>query len=191
MFPRIISIVCFFLFSLVSCGLKTEESNINSLKSRQVQVSKDKMNIIHSSGLENSVENKYSARFIHYIDEKYCSICELKTMYMWDSFIQDHTILNNVEFIFIVYNSKYNKNQIEDAINLNYCEQTIYLDTLGVFLKENSHIPLDKKYHSFLLDKNNNVIVVGNPLYNSKIENLLILVLENIIANDGIYTENH
>ena len=46
----------------------------------------------------------------------------------------------------------------------------IYIDSLGVFEKDNPHIPADDLYHIIMLNKNNDVILVGYPLFNPKIE---------------------
>lgn len=48
----------------------------------------------------------------------------------------------------------------------------------NVFLKSNPHIPEDKEiYHSFLLDKENNILMVGSPFYNRQMENLFKKIL--------------
>ena len=48
---------------------------------------------------------------------------------------------------------------------LNY---PIYVDTLGIFSLGNPHLLQDPRFHTFLLDENNNVILVGNPLQDRK-----------------------
>jgi len=41
-----------------------------------------------------------------------------------------------------------------------------------MFLKLNKQIPNNKKLHTFLLNSNNDVIFIGNPLENGRIEDL-------------------
>lgn len=45
-------------------------------------------------------------------------------------------------------------------------------------MKQNTCIPVDKMFHAFLLDENNNVLLVGNPLENEKIEELFWKIVE-------------
>ena len=55
----------------------------------------------------------------------------------------------------------------------------IILDTLGQFAKLNPHLPKNKALHTFLLDENNNVILVGNPLHNKKIKEMFYRIVED------------
>lgn len=64
----------------------------------------------------------------------------------------------------------YFKSFIFLSLESGFC-QAIYIDTLGVFAKRNSHIPKESMYHVFLLDNENYIILVGNPLTNKTIEN--------------------
>lgn len=54
----------------------------------------------------------------------------------------------------------------------------ILLDSLGEFERLNPHLPQNKALHTFLLDENNNVLLVGNPLHNKKIEEMFYKVVE-------------
>lgn len=44
----------------------------------------------------------------------------------------------------------------------------IYMDTTGVFRRTNPQLPSNPMLHTFLLDENNEVLAVGNPLENEK-----------------------
>ena len=48
----------------------------------------------------------------------------------------------------------------------------VYIDTTNVFLAKNSNISKSSWLHTFLLDEQNNVILVGNPTNNSRIRKL-------------------
>ena len=56
--------------------------------------------------------------------------------------------------------------------------QTIFVDTANVFTESNPNIPSESMYHTFLLDENNNVILVGNPIVNEKIADMLPSIVE-------------
>lgn len=60
----------------------------------------------------------------------------------------------------------------------NSLDYPVLLDTLGEFEKLNPHLPKNKALHTFLLDENNNVILVGNPLHNKKIEEMFNKIVE-------------
>lgn len=48
----------------------------------------------------------------------------------------------------------------------------VLIDNEQMFLKLNKQIPNNKKLHTFLLNSNNDVIFIGNPLENGRIEDL-------------------
>lgn len=48
----------------------------------------------------------------------------------------------------------------------------IYMDTTGIFHRTNPQLPSNPMLHTFLLDENNEVLVVGNPLENEKIDRM-------------------
>ena len=60
------------------------------------------------------------------------------------------------------------QNNLELMISNTMFDYPILLDTLGEFEKLNPHLPKNGTFHTFLLDENNNVILVGNPLRNKK-----------------------
>lgn len=55
--------------------------------------------------------------------------------------------------------------------NTNF-DYPILIDTLGEFERLNPHLPKNQALHTFLLDENNRVILVGNPLRNKKIKEM-------------------
>lgn len=61
--------------------------------------------------------------------------------------------------------------------------KTIFIDKTGVFRKRNPVFPESNIMHVLLLDKNNHVVLVGNPLNNEKIEELLYAKLRESTRN--------
>ena len=56
----------------------------------------------------------------------------------------------------------------KDTILNNY----IYVDTCNVFTRNNSTIPEERYLHTFLLDRENKIVLVGNPNVNERVESL-------------------
>lgn len=55
----------------------------------------------------------------------------------------------------------------------------IYVDSLSMFSSDNPHIPFqDPMFQIFLLDEKNEVILVGHPLFNTKVEDSLLEILK-------------
>lgn len=60
----------------------------------------------------------------------------------------------------------------------------IYIDQYGEFRSLNPRIPDDKRFHSFLLNKNGYPIYVGNPLNSQKLFDIFIKHLKRIPLNN-------
>lgn len=45
-------------------------------------------------------------------------------------------------------------------------------------MKENNHIPSESLFHTFLINKYDSIVLVGNPVKNRKIKELLNVILE-------------
>ena len=59
------------------------------------------------------------------------------------------------------------------------------LDTLKEFERLNPHLPKNRALHTFLLDENNRVILVGNPSRNEKIKEMFYKIVEEKLGKPG------
>jgi hypothetical protein len=55
--------------------------------------------------------------------------------------------------------------------------RTVFYDPDGSFERLNPHLPANEQFHTFLLNEDNKVILVGNPVHNEKLKNLYLAVL--------------
>lgn len=65
------------------------------------------------------------------------------------------------------------------SIQLN---SIIYVDTTQHFRRHNPNIPSDVMFHTFLLDSDNKVILVGSPIQNNRIQNLFKKIIKEELA---------
>ena len=68
---------------------------------------------------------------------------------------------------------------LEQLVFMNF-EYPLYVDVFGDFRRKNTCIPEEKKYHCFLLDKEEHPVFVGNPLANAELMHLFKKVLDRI-----------
>lgn len=57
-------------------------------------------------------------------------------------------------------------------------EGVVYLDTCNAFRRANPHIPDNPLFHTFVLNEQDSVVLVGDPFKNEKMERLLLKVIE-------------
>ena len=107
-------------------------------------------------------------------DSMRCGPCQLK-LPDWDKLIKKYK--SSVDFIFVVYPRNraeilaYSKN-----INFRYSLFIDYNDEMETLNK----LPEDSYFRCFLIDKNKQVLLIGNPTYNDKLMSLYTETLDSL-----------
>ena len=163
---------CFFigiiLCLFVACTNRNQQfaKEMKALQSKEIKLHEVEM-------------NEKALKLVIYTDSVGCTSCAINQINLWDSFIDYANQFNNqLRFYFIFSPVKKDLNSIKLAIANSMFEYPIVLDTLREFEKLNPHLPKNRSFHSFLLDKNNNVILVGNPMQNKRIEEMFYKIVE-------------
>lgn len=55
----------------------------------------------------------------------------------------------------------------------------IYIDTMSVFARTNPNIPRNSILHTFLINEQGKVLLIGSPLHNNKIMNLSLEIIKS------------
>lgn len=168
-----------FLFS--ACGKKQEiAKEMIELQSKVIVIPQESQLTIQGKDtvLIDFIEDG-RLKLLAYIDSAGCSSCAINKMYMWNSLIEYSKVHEgNLKFYFIFSPRKQDVKGVRIGLAKNAFDYPVLLDTLGSFEKLNPHLPKNKALHTFLLDENNNVILVGNPLHNKKIEEMFYKIVE-------------
>lgn len=107
--------------------------------------------------------------FVHYIDQKECSICQMQAFYQWDDVI-DAIGREDIDYCFIVYPDKDIKLQgITAVLSESYFSRPVFIDFEGIFWKENKELFEKGLCHSFVLNAEGTIIIEGNPQYDPSI----------------------
>lgn len=118
-------------------------------------------------------------KLLSYADSSGCSSCAISKMFLWDNLIEYSKLYKgSLKFYFIFSPGKQDEEGVRMALANNAFDYPILLDTLGEFEKLNPHLPKNRDLHTFLLDENNHVILVGDPLYNKKIRKMFYKIVE-------------
>ena len=128
-------------------------------------------------------------KMIIYNDSLECSSC--KIMHMEDvkdlyELMEEYPGLG-IYTIFSPRQLEYDGTMV-DLMRLNY-PYALYVDTKGVFEKANPGLPDDKRFHSFLLDRDGHPVFIGKPAASEQLWMLFKEVLANLEANGGVYVE--
>lgn len=117
---------------------------------------------------------------IVFVDSSICTSCMYKYLYKWNPIIEEAMEKPyNVEFLFILHPAKASRIGLyHEMMQPHIFSKIVFIDTLGVFAGSNPSIPDENIYHSFLLDKENRVVMVGDPTRNQKLHDLFFSKLK-------------
>lgn len=164
--------ICFtiFLGLMVLLGCKEENKNMEVLKNLNGQ----KIFLPSINTIKNTIDKtndnplKKKLKIVTFIDGD-CSLCFEEIAY-WKEYIK--TIDTSKIGIIIVVHA-YNDlndfdNYIRSKLNFNYP----YFKDIGCKLLIKNNIPEEKLYKTYLLDKFEKVVLIGNPNIHEKIDRL-------------------
>jgi len=167
---KIVSIfICLVLFS---CSYKTEVKN-DLVKLMSNPITLPNKSVITFKGEDTLVVDYFKSdyKMVIYADSMICTSCGITDILLWEPLIAyANTFNNRLKFYFIF--STPNSKEIRNALKTKLFNYPVLIDEKGEFKKLNPHLPKNKSLHAFLLDENNKVIMVGNPLRNKELEKL-------------------
>lgn len=181
----LIYIIIYSSFSF-SCNTRKRDiqKNINHWYHKEILFPESLENIQQDSLWKTWTKQK-KYKILTCVDTNDCTECKLN-LYDWKRIIaQTDSIRDTVTFLFIIHPQNISK--IERMKQKNKFEHPIFYDTLNKMEKLN-HFPKNNTFRTFLLDKNNHVILVGNPIGNKTLWNLYKqIITREIKENENSY----
>lgn len=154
---------------LVSCSNNTTTTNLQHLLGQQIVLPTDNGQWkILNRDTTIAVDNCRPKITVYY-NAQGCTSCRLKELVSWNNLINDvqnmpKSDTSNVEFVFL-FSVGENANSLALTLKQYQFSIPVLFDIQNSFEKVNI-IPNDEKFHYFLLDKNNKIQLVGNPINN-------------------------
>ena len=171
----------FLIISIVvlcSCGNKREHEIISLLKkwnNKEIIFPNDAIFTICG---RDTVPMPVSKDFkvISFVDSTGCTSCKLK-LDEWKHFISmvDSTCSRDVAFLF--YLNPKNVLELKFLFERYNFEYPVCIDVHNVFCQLNS-LPELTEFQTFLLDQENKVVAIGNPIHNPKIKELYLKIIQ-------------
>lgn len=129
--------------------------------------------------LEDRPWNKAKLKLVHYVDSATCSTCYLQKIAIYGLLFSMEAQSNNDFYnVFIINPNIIAKKKLISDFSGKLIPQTIFVDSSNVFMESNPNLPSESMYHTFMLDENNKVILVGNPMLNKQIEDMMLSIVE-------------
>ena len=179
-------VLLFLALSFVSCNNSKQEKLISLLKEweqREVLFPDNPIFTIQGRDTFNFfLEENF--KIVSYMDSAGCTFCKLR-LRGWNQFISYLDTCSHSRIpIFFFFHPK-DKAQIEDILMHENFKYPVCIDVNDSFNKLN-HFPSDIAFQTFLLDKSNRIVAIGNPVYNPKVKELYL----KIIQGDKVESDN-
>ena len=169
-------VLCGFVF--MACHGRLTK-NVNSMMHKKVLLDTVDMEVINPRrNVYISNDSDKAFTLIVYNDESECISCNVNNLNEWHRFLtQVYSGNNGVKVCFIFSPENESANNIRVLLQKQSFGHPVFLDSAHVFEKANPWIPKESIYHTFLLDNNNKIVLIGNPLQNQKINQLFFEVI--------------
>lgn len=165
--------VACFLYLLTTPKIPQD---IQSVMGSKIDLCLNDMMVIGDS---TRVKNK-GKKIVVFTDSTQCATCRLYAIGQWKPFMDSmDQNLKDIDYIFIFQPSKDNTQAVIDKVKDIELETCIYIDVNGIFLKKNPQVPHSSHLQTMLLDENNTVQLVGNPISNDKMDKLYRSIINN------------
>jgi len=124
-------------------------------------------------------------KLVVYHDSVMCGSCEAGRMHEWNNIVAyADSLAPWFSIIYLFTPKRADLGRIRIALRADRFNYPIFVDQNATFVKQNPNLPKNRQLHSFLLDKNNRVVLVGNPLHNPTLWQLYKKTIQQMINND-------
>lgn len=174
---QILYLIILLIFFL-SCVNSKEDKILFLIKSwenKEVLFPKKNVFTLHGKDtIDFSMQSQY--KIFVYVDSVGCLSCKLR-LPQWQEFIDTISSLELSSVKFLFFFSPEKKSDICNATYLANFKYPICIDERDSVNKLN-HFPSNMAFQTFLLDKNNKVVAIGNPVHNPKIKELYLNIIQ-------------
>lgn len=127
------------------------------------------------------------AKMVVYFDSEVCATCELSRIWEWNEFAGiAETSEGRFQMLFVFAPRPDDLKAVKKALRMVEGQnKLIFIDERQQFAAANPAIPEEGIFHTFLLDGDNRVVLVGNPVYNETLQELYKTTIRQLLANDG------
>ena len=173
------------LSSFVSCKQDYTKQKVSSLVQewigREMSFPKSLVYTIQMTDtITDIMESPHLYTIINYIDTTGCTSCKLQ-LPMWKHLMEELETAapNRIGLYFFLYPK--DLHELRYTLKVNEFMYPVCIDLEDSFNKLNK-LPSETRYRTFLINKDNRVLAVGNPVHNPKVKELYLKIIrgENV-----------
>ncbi len=169
----------------VACGNRQIHQSLEALYHASIQFPDSLEMVINGSSEKRCVKN-LPIKLVSYYPPGFCTSCTVNQVEKWKPLFDSVRDDRFVPLLLFSPGERGYRSLIAE-LKLSNPPYPVYVDMDERFQTSNPAIPSDSRYHTLLLDRDNRVVLVGNPLASDTMWSLFRRTLDNMLANDGVY----
>lgn len=178
---RIVSIVLLCLLALVptSCKKAKLRAQLKELMGSTI-VLPEKITCVYNGEvypMPDSVRNK--RKLIVFVDSTECSKCRMSRFIQYEPFLKVSDSSGKYEVLLLLSIKEAESEELIEFLSLLDSPYPVFIDSKHEFLRINSVIPADPRFHSMLIDGDGRPLLFGDPASGDRLKKLFF---------DRIYT---
>lgn len=164
-------------------------NNLDDILGSSIYIPED---MSYVAGMSGDNIHEAQIKLIQCYTSEDCSTCKVAAL---DSWLQYQGLYDELDFgMHIILRPLADKKKTQEQIGIlkqqldgKTLRYNIYVDDNDSYAAHNRMVADNTLFSTILLDKTNNVVMVGNPVSNPKINELFMKTIANMLANDGVY----
>ena len=184
MMKNLPAILC-ALFLLLSCQESNNERISRLVEEWQGKEIKFPDNPIFCRYAKDTIDYQIpnsDYKIVMFVDSVGCVSCKLQLL-RWKNFIAQIDSVSNKHIPFLFFFQIENKKELSYNMERDKFTLPVCIDTEDRFNKLNN-FPSDMMFQTFLLNKDNKVVVIGNPIHNLKVRDLYLQKIAGITVSE-------
>ena len=162
----------FVLTSEFSCVRNSSLSEkISALKKARIHINTENLTKV-TDHIDKKCAKHSRYTYVMYVDSMSCSLCTLKEMNKWTRYMEEMSAFN-INFMPVFKPMKRDLPEFVYRVKAMNLPFTVYIDSLGVLEEDNTSLRDLGDWNTFIIDKEGQIIIVGNPIRNHGIKEMV------------------
>lgn len=167
------------LLLLLICGCNNIPKQISSIKAHKLSIPTHEMVAWSPDTSGEPTTNSRHLNLVFYVSKEQCQSCFFSQLIKFEHENYESLANQDVSLVYIFDAQNIDREILEEELRSTRTRGHIFIDTCRTFLNMNKHIPDNPLYHTFVADNSGNIIMVGNPFQNSRMDKLFKKVIES------------
>lgn len=180
-----IFIILLGCFAVVSCKTARIKKELKEFVGQQIVLPDSMRSTVNGRDTTLTGFTDAEVKLVVFYDSVVCSSCRINRMYEWQEVIATSIGLKHkFNAVFIFSPREGAESQLITSLKAAQLDYPVFIDSEALFLKRNPGIPSGEIFHTFLLDRQNRVVLVGNPVGNEQLWELYKKEIRELTKHD-------